>query len=149
MSGFRGNALMAIQLANATGDITNTSSVVWQYNQDTPYVPSPLLYGDNLYFLKNRNGILSCLDAQTGSVHYGPERLEGIGDVYASPVGAGGYIFLPDRDGNVVVFKHGTELKVLAINQLDDGFSASPAIVGDQIYLRGHRYLYCIANMNN
>ena len=64
-------------------------------------------------------------------------------------VGAGGYIFLPDRDGNVVVFKHGTELKVLAINQLNDGFSASPAIVGDQIYLRGHRYLYCIANMNN
>ena len=149
MSGFRGNALMAIQLANATGDITDTSSVVWQYNQDTPYVPSPLLYGDNLYFLKNRNGILSCLDAKTGSVHYGPERLTGIGDVYASPVGAGGYIFLPDRDGNIAVLKHGTELEVLAINQLDDGFSASPAIVDDRIYLRGHRYLYCVANMNN
>ena len=87
--------------------------------------------------------------AQIGSVHYGPERLEGLGDVYASPVGAGGYIFLPDRDGNIAVLKHGTELEVLAINQLDDGFSASPAIVDDRIYLRGHRYLYCVANMNN
>ena len=48
MSGFRGNALMAIQLVGADGDITNTDSVAWQYNQDTPYVPSPLLYGDNL-----------------------------------------------------------------------------------------------------
>ena len=146
MSGFRGNALMAIQLAGADGDITNTDSVAWQYNQDTPYVPSPLLYGDNLYFLKNRNGVLSCLDAKTGSVHYGPERLTGIGDVYASPVGAGGYIYLPDRDGNIAVFKHGTKLEIVTINHLEDGFSASPAIVDDQIYLRGHKYLYCVAN---
>ena len=51
---------------------------------------------------------------QIGSVHYGSERLEGIGDVYASPVGASGYIFLPDRDGNVAVFKHGIELKGLS-----------------------------------
>ena len=86
---------------------------------------------------------------QIGSVHYGPERLEGFGDVYASPVAPSGYIFLPDQDRNVAVFKHGIELKGLSHKSLDDSFSASPAIVDDRIYLRGHRYLYCVANMNN
>ena len=52
--------------------------------------------------------------AQIGSAHYGSERLEGIGDVYASPVGVSGYIFLPDQDGNITVFKHGIELKSLS-----------------------------------
>ena len=146
MSGFRGNALLAIRLQDASGDITSSGSIVWDYGQDTPYVPSPLLYDNNLYFIKNRNGVISCLDAKTGKVHYGPERLEGIGDVYASPVGAGGRIYLPDRDGNIAVLNHGESLEMLTVNRLDDGFSASPAIVEDEIYLRGHNYLYCITN---
>ncbi len=53
----------------------------------TPYVPSPLVYVDKLYFLKVNTGILSCLDATTGDVHY-QQRLDGISNVYASPVGA-------------------------------------------------------------
>ena len=56
--------------------------------------------------------------AQIGSVHYVREQPEGIGDVYASPVGASGYIFLPDRDGNVAVFKHGIELKGLSYKSI-------------------------------
>ena len=105
-----------------------------------------MLYDNNLYFIKNRNGVISCLDAETGKVHYGPERLEGIGDVYASPVGAGGRIYLPDRDGNIAILNHGESLEMLTVNRLDDGFSASPTIVEDEIYLRGHKYLYCIAD---
>ena len=55
-SGFRGNALQAIRLADAEGDITGAAAVVWEYDRDTPYVPSPLLYGDTLYFLKHNRG---------------------------------------------------------------------------------------------
>ena len=58
-SGFRGNALMAVKLRAAKGDITGTPAIVWRYDRDTPYVPSPLLYGEQLYFLKSNNGILS------------------------------------------------------------------------------------------
>lgn len=74
-SGFRGSALLAIRLAEAKGDITGTPAVLWKYEQDTPYVPSPLLYGDKIYFLKVNSGILSCLNAKTGEEHYGPQRL--------------------------------------------------------------------------
>jgi outer membrane protein assembly factor BamB len=145
-SGFRGNALQAIRLADAEGDITGAAAIVWDYGRDTPYVPSPLLYGDTLYFLKHNRGVLSAFNASTGEAYYGPERLEGISDVYASPVGAGDRIYVVDRDGAALVIKHGSTFEVLAENLLDDGFNASPAIVGKEIFLRGNKSLYCIAS---
>jgi outer membrane protein assembly factor BamB len=145
MSGFRGNNLLAIRLDGAQGDITGTESVLWTYDRDTPYVPSPLLYGDQLYFLKHNRGILSALDAKTGVVRFGPERLEGIEGVYASPVGAGGRIYVVGRNGVSVVLKHGPKLEVLATNTLEDEFDASPAVAGDELFLRGQKYLYRIA----
>ncbi len=144
-SGFRGNALKAIRLAGARGDLTGTLAVVWSHDRDTPYVPSPLLYDGVLYILKHNTGILSALDAATGKVHYGPERLEGIEGVYASPVGAAGRVYVAGRNGATAVLGAGPALKVLALNRLDDGFEASPAVVGREIYLRGRRHLYAIA----
>ena len=145
MSGFRGSALQAIRLPAAQGNIADSDAVVWSYSQDTPYVPSPLLYGDALYFLKGNKGILSCLNAQTGEVHYGPQRLADVANVYASPVGANGRVYLAGRDGNVLVFKGGPEFAVLATNSLEDGFDASPVAVDGELYLRGRQFLYCIA----
>ncbi len=143
-SGFRGNALRAIKLAGARGDLTGTPAVAWSYDQDTPYVPSPLLYGGVLYFLKHNQGILTALDAASGKAVFGPERLPGVEGVYASPVGAAGRVYIPGRNGATAVLAQGREMKVLAINKLDDGFDASPAIVGKEIYLRGRRFLYAI-----
>jgi len=77
MSGFRGNALQAIDLAKAKGDITGTETILWTYNQDTPYTPCPLLMGGKLYFLRANNGELTCLDAKTGKVFYSKAKLEG------------------------------------------------------------------------
>ena len=145
-SGFRGNALQAIQLAAAKGDISSSESVVWEHDRDTPYVPSPLLYDDMLYFLKHNKGILSCFSARTGEAYYGPQRLQGLTEVYASPVGASNRVYLADRDGAILVIKHGPKFEVLTKNMLDDGFDASPAIVDNEIYLRGRKYLYCIAS---
>jgi outer membrane protein assembly factor BamB len=144
MSGFRGNALKAIRLADAKGDVAGTRAVVWEHAQDTPYVPSPLLYDGILYFLKSNNGILSAFDARTGKAHYGPQRVEALTNVYASPVGAAGRVYITDRRGTTVVVKAGPTYEVLATNRLDDAIDASAAIVGDEIYLRG-KNLYCIA----
>ena len=144
-SGFMGNALRAIRLDVARGDISRSDAVVWEHDRDTPYVPSPLLYGDNLYILKSNSAILSSVDAKTGEVNYGPLRLEGLAEVFASPVGASDRVYIVDRDGNALVIQNGPEFKVLARNSLDDGFDASPAIVGQEIYLRGNRFLYRIS----
>jgi outer membrane protein assembly factor BamB len=144
-SGFRGNALMAVRLAEAKGDITTSPAVVWRYDRDTPYVPSPLLVGDQLYFLKSNSGVLSAFEAKTGKKIYGEQRLEGVPNVYASPLGVADRIYVAGREGGVAVVKQGPEFKLLATNQLDDGFDASPVAVGDELYLRGHRFLYRIS----
>jgi hypothetical protein len=66
-------------------------------------------------------------------------------NVFASPVGAAGRVYIPGREGDTLVLKHGPAFEVLAVNALDDGFDASPALVDGEIYLRGYRNLYCIA----
>jgi outer membrane protein assembly factor BamB len=145
-SGFRGNSLKAIKLEGAKGDITGTPHVVWTLDRDTPYVPSPLLYNGVLYILKTNNGLLSAFDAKTGKAHYQVQRIEKAPNVFASPVGAAGRVYIPGRDGTTVVIKQGPTFEILAENTLDDGFDASPALVGREMYLRGYRYLYRISH---
>ncbi len=144
-SGYRGNMLQAVALAEARGAIDETPAIRWNHDRHTPYVPSLLLYDDKVYFLKHNKNIFSCLDAATGEVLYTEQRLPGISTVYASPVGANGHVFIVGRDGKAVVLKHGRTFEVLAENSLDDGFDASPAIVGDEMFLRGRQFLYAIA----
>ncbi|HWF20228.1 MAG TPA: PQQ-binding-like beta-propeller repeat protein [Verrucomicrobiae bacterium] len=144
MSGFRGNALVAIRLGHA-GDLTGTDAIAWHREKGTPYVPSPMLYGSRLYYFSNNNGMISCVDTKTGNVLIDAERLEDLKNVYASPVGASGRVYLVGRNGVTVVIKDSDKLEVLATNKLDESFDASPAIAGRELFLRGHEYMYCIA----
>jgi outer membrane protein assembly factor BamB len=144
MSGFMGNSLLAIRLGH-TGDLTDTDAVAWTHKKSTPYVPSPLLYGDKLYFYANNNAVLSCLNTKSGEPLFDAERVEGLANVYASPVGASGRIYLAGRNGTTVILKESEKYEVLATNQLDEKFDASPAAVGKELFLRGRESLYCIA----
>lgn len=144
-SGYRGNILLAIDLDKARGNIEESGAIAWRYKRDTPYVASPIIYEDTIYFVKHLRGIFTALDVRSGEVRFGPVRLEDMRSIYASPVAAAGRLYLPGRYGNVIVIEHGPELRVLAINRFDDGFDASPAIVGDDIYLRGKSHLYRIS----
>ena len=144
-SGFRGSKLLAVRLDGARGDITGTENVLWSVDRDTPYVPSPLLHDGVIYFTKVNRGILSAFDAATGEALYQNQRLGAVRNIYASPVGVGDRVYFASRDGEFLVAKAGPTFEVLAENELDDRFDASPAIVGDVIYLRGRRNLYCIA----
>ncbi|MCX6226777.1 MAG: PQQ-binding-like beta-propeller repeat protein [Bacteroidia bacterium] len=144
MSGYRGNALIAINLAKAKGNITDTDVILWKYNQDTPYTPSPVLMDGKLYFLKANNGTISCLDAKDGKVNYINEKLDGIVNIYSSPTGAGGHLYIA-ADGIIDVIKAGPAFALLSSNKLDDTFHASPVVIGNDLYLRGFKYLYCIS----
>jgi len=141
-SGFQGNVVLAIDLAKARGDVESSGALLWRRDRDAPYVASPLLYRDTVYVFKHLQGILTALDAKTGAVKYGPVRIAELPDIYASPVAVSGRVYAAGRDGTVVVFRHGETFETLAINTLDDGFDASPAIVGDELYLRGRKALY-------
>jgi outer membrane protein assembly factor BamB len=147
-SGHRMPAMQAIVLNKAIGDITDTDAVLWSISQDTPYVSSPLLSGDRLYFLKNRNAILSCYDARTGQAHFGPLRLEGMRGVYASLVGVHDRVYISGLEGTTLVIKDSSEFEILASNTIEEGIAASPVIVGDELFLRGEEHLYCIGEKN-
>ncbi|MCH7725611.1 MAG: PQQ-like beta-propeller repeat protein [Planctomycetes bacterium] len=144
-SSYEKRALLGIRLAGAKGDITDTKNVAWTMNQRTPYVPSPLLYDGSLYFLRHYQGILTRVNAKTGEEPTGPFRLGVVRNAYASPVAAAGRIYITDLEGTTLVLSNDPEPKPLAANKLDDGFSASAAIVGREIFLRGVKHLYCIA----
>lgn len=143
-SSYEKRAFVAIRLDRAQGDITDSNHIAWTRSRGTPYVPSPLLYGDALYFLTHYQGILTRLDARTGEDRPGPFRLNGISNIYASPVGGGGRVYVTDLDGNTIVITNDDKPRVLALNHLDEVFSASAAIVGQEMFLRGKTYLYCI-----
>jgi outer membrane protein assembly factor BamB len=143
MSGYRGSAAFSIPL-DARGDITGSETITWKFDRDTPYVPSPLLFDDMLYFNKLNNGILTCLDAQTGKPIIESTRLQGLSNIYASPVGAAGRVYFVGRDGTTLVLKRSDNVELLATNKLDDSIDASPAIVGTQMFLRGQKHLYCL-----
>ena len=96
-----------------------------------------------IYFLLENTGRLSCLDAKTGEIHY-TKRLRGLRTVYSSPVGAADHVYFTARNGRTKVIKLGPEFTEVATNKLDDTIDASPAIVGDRIYMRGRKHLYCI-----
>ena len=145
MSGFRGNALQAIDLSKAKGNISGTDAILWEYNQNTPYTPSALLVNDRLYFLRGNNGQLTCLNALDGSENYSLQNLEGTGTIYASPVGVQDRLYISSESGITYVVKDGENFEILAKNKLDDGNFSSFAIAGDEIFIRGFQHLYCIS----
>ena len=142
-TGFRGSVLLAIRLGQ-TGDLSGSDSILWKYDKDTPYVPSPLVYDGKIYIFKVNTNVLTCLEAKTGAALYGPQRVDDLGDVYASPVAADGRVYLASRNGTTVVIRGGDKFEALATNKLDEGIDASPALVDSEIFLRGKEHLYCI-----
>ena len=144
-SSYDKRALLAIDLEGAAGDVTGSKHVVWSRIRGTPYVPSPLLYDGGLYFLTHYQGILSRVDAASGEDRPGSFRLEGIKNVYSSPVAAAGRIYVTDLEGATVVISSGEIPRQLSLNHLAEPVSASAAIAGREMFLRGAKSLYCLA----
>ncbi len=146
-SGFRGSSLMAIKLGQS-GDLTDSDAVAWKVGEGTPYVPSPLLYGDKLYVCDVNKEVISCYNAKTGKPYFFKQKLDEIKGIYASPTAAANRVYFVGRNGVTYVIKPSEELEVLAVNTLDDRFDCSPAFVDDEMFLKGKGHLYCIASPN-
>jgi outer membrane protein assembly factor BamB len=144
-SGFRGHALYAIALGR-TGNLTDSDAIRWKYDKSTPYVPSPLLVDDLLYFVANNDAKVSCFDAKTGKPNFEVEPLEGLFSIYASPVAAKDRVYVLGREGACAVLKKGPKFEILATNKVDDKTDASLALVGNELFIRGRANLYCIGD---
>ena len=136
--------MMAIRIREAKGDLTQTDRILWESQFRPPYVPSPLLVDNPLYYLRHYQNILTRRQADTGKETSGPFRLAGLLNIYASPVAANGNIYITDQQGNTLVIDHKNP-RPLRVNQLSEGINASAAMAGKDLLLRGTRHLYCIS----
>ncbi|MCA9202210.1 MAG: PQQ-binding-like beta-propeller repeat protein, partial [Planctomycetales bacterium] len=144
-SGFRGSFMGAFR-PTGRGDIEGTDSVAWELTRDTPDVASPLLSGERLYFYKAKTGLLTCVNAKTGEPYFTAERIPGMSSTYASPIAAGGYVYLTDRSGKIVVIKDAGKLEIVATNDVGEPVDATPAPVGNQLFVRSADSLFCFSD---
>ena len=126
-----------------SGDVTETDRVLWKYDKGTAYVPSPILVDGRVYLVTDK-GLISCLDAKTGKVHYEGGRPPAGASYMASPVAVAGHLLLSSMDGDTVVLKAGTTHEIVRSNPLGEPIAASPAIVGGRLYIRGEHHLFAI-----
>jgi len=133
---------LAIRLGQS-GDLTDSTSIVWRHNKGTAYVPSPILYGDYLYLLTD-TGIITCLEAQTGKLVYEGGRVPVPATFTSSPVAFDGKLLLTSEDGDTFVIKAGASHEVLATNSVGEPVFASVALAHGTIYIRGERHLFAI-----
>jgi outer membrane protein assembly factor BamB len=122
------------------------NAVLWQTKDVAPQIASPLLYGRRLYVFSANPSRLSCFDAKTGNVLFAKQPLDLFKDknAYASPVGAADKVYMTGRNGMTYVLKNADTFEVLSTNQLDDVFDGTPAIVDNEIILKGKQSIYCI-----
>lgn len=143
-SGHRGSFLGAFRL-DGLGDIKGSDKVAWTIDHDTPDIASLLLSSGRIYFHKGKNGQLSCVDAANGKPYYTATRIPGLDAIYASPVAAGGHVYLTSRAGTTVVISDAAELNIVATNNVDETVDATPAPVDNELFIRGEQHLFCIA----
>jgi outer membrane protein assembly factor BamB len=143
-SGFRGAFIAAFDLAGR-GDLARSEAVRWSRDRDTPDVASPLLVNGRIYYFKEKSGLLTCVDAATGEPLYETRRMPGIGSTYASPIAAGGHVYLTDRRGVIAVLTEGPEPEVVASNDIGEGVDATPAADGSDLFIRGERHLFRVS----
>ena len=137
------NVMVAIK-PGGTGAI-NETHVVWEKERfkGLPYVPSPLLSHGRVHLVKD-GGIVSCLDAATGNVHY-MKRNRVSGEYYASPMKVGDKILVTAANGTITVIGDGEAFEILAKNVFDESIFATPAFVNDTLYIRSKKHLWAFA----
>lgn len=119
--------------------------VQWRMDNSGIQMASPTHCGGNLYFFERRRGIVRCVDIETGGLQY-ESRVRGAAAFWASPWTDGKHLYAMDADGNTHVIAAGDELKVVAVNALNQQAWGTPAFANGRIYLRTVDHLYCIAD---
>jgi len=136
--------IFAVRAAEAKGVVTIDNHVAWHKPRGGNYIPSPLVYGDELYCATS--SILTCYDARTGEEHYRQRVGSPLSTFSASPVAGDGKVYMTKDDGTVHVLRAGPEYEVLADNELGELCMATPAISGGVLFFRTRAHLVAIGS---
>jgi outer membrane protein assembly factor BamB len=128
------------------GDVTDTH-VVWQTVKGSPFIPSTIVVGDQLYMVNDMSSVVTSYEARTGTLVFqgrlGRPRKESFS---ASPVAVDGKVFFTNDSGETFVLRAGPELEILHVNRLNAPVLATPALVDGRWYFRTDRELICIGS---
>jgi len=138
-------AVYSLRYGMKAGGTTNR--LVWSHSKGVPEIPSPLLYRQRLYVVKN-GGVLTCRHALTGNLIF-EERLGAPGGYYASPVAGDGRLYLASDRGVVTVVAADGAFSVLSQVALDEGLMATPALAGGRLYVRTGQHLWAFGDRRN
>jgi outer membrane protein assembly factor BamB len=134
---------IAVRPGNARGQL-EAAAIRWRLQRNIPYIPTPLLY-QGVYYMVKTGGIITSLDPATGRILKEGRSPAALGEYYASPVAADGKVFLANTEGKITVLKAGAEWEVLAVNEIGDEVSATPALSEGRVYVRTRSALYCFS----
>jgi hypothetical protein len=134
---FMKTELLAMQLGPK---VNSTPKILWRYKRSVPRMPSPVLVDDSVYLFGDK-GIATCLDRHTGEARW-TGRLGG--GFSSSPLFADGKIYVGNHEGEMFVIQPGDALNILAKNEFDEAIMASPAALGDSLYVRTDKAMYRI-----
>jgi outer membrane protein assembly factor BamB len=130
-------------IAIRPGPVPADKRVAWAYAKGTGYVVSNILYGDYIYLLTD-NGVVTCLDAVTGTIRYEGGRPPVPSHFMGSPVAFGGFIAMTSEDGETFMLKAGPRHEIVRTNTVGEPVYASPAIANGRVYIRGEKHLFAI-----
>jgi outer membrane protein assembly factor BamB len=140
----RSGPTLAIRPEGARGEVTKTH-LVWKTVKGSPFVPSPLLYGDELYVINDIISVATCFEAKSGKLLWQGRLGEPVKEGFsASPVGVNGKVFITNDQGDTFVLKAGKEFRLLHVNHLGERTLASPALLDGRWYIRTAGHLVCI-----
>ena len=133
----------------SSGDLTlkdgkdSSDAIAWSKKSGGVYLPSPIVYGDELYMVNN-NGVMTAYDAKSGNRLY-QQRVGSGGSFVASPIAAAGKLYIASEDGDIFVVKAGPKYELMAQNSIGEPILATPALSGDLLIVRGAKHLFAIA----
>jgi outer membrane protein assembly factor BamB len=140
----RAGPTLAINPLDAAGDITR-SQVAWKAIKGSPFIPSPLLYGDYLYMVNDMVSVITCYEAKTGKLAWQERCGEPVSEGFtSSPIGVNNKVFFTNDKGETFVMAHGPEYKLLGVNRMKARVLATPALLDGRWYWRTDSHLICI-----
>jgi outer membrane protein assembly factor BamB len=132
-------ARLAAIAIDGKGDVTQTH-VAWTAEDGLPDMVSPLATND-FVLLINSSGTATCYSAADGAKRWEHDLNAGF---HASPVLAGKNVYAIDTKGVMHIFEAAPAFKEIGAAAIGEEVDATPAFVGNRIFIRGKSNLYCI-----
>ncbi len=134
------NSVVALRPPTIEGGSTEP---IYKLDKTTaPYVPT-LVAAGSLVFLWGDKGIVACIDASSGKVHW---RQRVGGNFFGSPVRVADKVYCISAEGDVVALAASKDYQLLGRSRLGEPSRSTPAVAGGRMFLRTESHLTAVGS---